>query len=1022
MRLSRSRPAAGVGLLGTVLAVVVAGSPSVATADPRPAAAASPASSDESAAQAAAHRSGKPVEVLARRTETSEVYANGDGTFTLRQHLRPVRALVDGVWKPTDATLHRAADGIVAPTATTYGMRFSGGGDGPLVVMDSDGGQVALTWPAPLPAPVLNGSTATYPDVLPGVDLQLIADVDSFSENLVVKNRAAAANPALADLRFGVQPHGLDLVSGTDGALRVVNGAGSTVLSVPTPRQWDASPRGTGVAMTTRVADHTLRITPDRSMLTAPDTTYPVVIDPSFPSGYKNHWAVAYKSSTCSSCAGTAYYDAKNKIGSESPPEARVGHESDTGGTARAYFEMNIDGLQGSHIISTTFNVVNAYSYSCTKEPVELGWTGKISSSTTWNSQPTWQTVQTKSFAHGYSSSCPAAGEDYTSATLTSLVQGAADASATSVTLGLRTTDETNTYTWKRFTVNSTNPVLEVTYNHAPTVTASTAYRGHWTNTAADQPLACATDPAAGPVVGLAGTTLTAKVSDADNQSLTTTFTVSEYGGATVATRTATTASGGTASTTMTVGTAAGQLLDGHSYVWTAKTSDGTDASATTGSCGFTVDGIAPTTPAVTATDGHALDVAEVPARQPRTIRFSASDAHLSGFCYTLNQTLSVGGAVCAGGTFVAAGTDGTATVTVVPPRWPDNQLVVVAYDTATNSSANDGSGTVSVLTTPAVFVGEGGQPASGDRRGDFTGDGQVDLISNSSGGGLAVYPGTGTGALSNGQVIASSGFTGALVAHGGDFIGPATGLGPDGYEDVVARLSDGSLTIYPGDGLGHLLTGAGRQYPHPGGTTWSAVTQIATPGNIDGFLGADLLTVEGDSLTLYRGSAQGGLATDASGAVSPGLVLATGWSGWDLVVPGDVTGDGIVDVLGRKHTDTTTDAAYGKLYLFAGQRAGDGSYQLAAPVVYAASGWAPAAAPLLGGSGNAQGTVVTNTDGSKQFQPTAGAGTPDFWNTAPGGTAGTGQLFFDPGTPSAPGTAVKIGDGNWTTIITRIA
>jgi hypothetical protein len=1016
MTLSRFRPAIGVGLIGMLLAGSAVGTPAAAAVAAPVREAGSPAPSEESAAQLAARRSGIPVEVLGRRTETSEVFANGDGTFTWRQHLRPVRALVGGSWKATDATLHRTADGTVVPGVTTYGMTFSGGGTAPLAVLVKGGGQVALTWPGALPAPVLDGTTATYPEVLPGVDLRLIADVDSFAEYLVVKDRAAAADPALGELRFGVQPHGLDLAGGADGGLRVVDPVGDTVFSVPQPRQWDASAARPEVRMATQVSGHTLRITPDRAMLTDSATTFPVVIDPTFPSGYKNHWAVAYKSSSCSSCAGTAYYDGTTKVGSESPPEARVGHESDTGGTARALFQMNIDGLHGSRIISATFNVVNTYSYSCTKEPVELWSTGAISSSTTWNNQPSWSVkLQTKSFAHGYSSGCTAAGEDFTSSALAGVVQSAADKSATNLTLGLRTTDETNTYTWKRFKVNSTNPVLEVTYNHAPTVDSATAYRGTWTNTAADQPLACAADPASGPVVGLGGTTLTAAVGDADKQTLTTTFTVTEYGGATVAVRTSTVSSGSTASATLSVGAGAGELVDGHSYVWSASTSDGTDTSATTTSCGFTVDGIAPTTPVVTATDGYALDVGQVPARQARTVKFTAADTRLSGFCYALNQTLSVGGAVCAGGTWVAAGADGSATVTIVPPRWPANTLTVVAYDAGTNTSVNDGSNTVTVATKPAVFVSDNGSAGVADRRGDFTGDGQVDLMSTSSAGAVYVYPGKGTGALDNAQPVAT-GFAGALIAHGGDFVGPDSGLGLDGYEDLVARPADNNLYIYPGDGLGHVL-GARRQYTHPGGTTWAAATQLAAPGDIDGYLGNDLLTVEGDSLLLYSGTAQGGLATDSTGAVRSPRVLAGGWTGWDLLVPGDITGDGVVDVLGRKHTDTNTDADYGKLYLFAGVLGGDGTYGLAARAVYGASGFAPAGVPLLGGAGNAQGTVVAT-----QFQPTTGAGTPDFWATAPGGTAGTGQLFFYPGTPTAPGTAVKVGDGQWTTSVTRIS
>ncbi len=683
MRLARPRPAAAITVVGTMLAGLVAGAPPASAGTPALFPAGAPTAGQ---AAAAARAGGAPVEALDRRTETSEVYANPDGTWTFRQHLRPVRAWVDGGWRAADPTLRRTADGTVAPAATTYGMAFSGGGTGPLAVLTRGGRQVALTWPGTLPAPVLAGATATYPEVLPGVDLRIVADVDNFAEYVVVKSRTAATDPALAELRFGVQPRGLDLAQGADGGLRVVDAAGAPVMAVPVPEQWDSSDRPAR-PMATRLADHTLLITPDRAMLTDPATAYPVTIDPTFPSGYKNHWAVAYKSSTCSGCASTAFFDGATKIGGESPPEARVGHESDTGGTARALFEMNIDGLQGARVISATFNVVNTYSYSCTKEPVELWWTGRISSSTTWNNQPAWnQLLQSKTYAHGYSSGCAAAGEDYTSAALVSVLQSAVDKSATNLTLGLRTTDagESNTLTWKRFRVNSTNPVLEVTYNHAPTVDAHTAYRGGWTNTAADQALACGADPASGPVVGLAGATLTARVSDLDKQSLTTTFTVSDAGGTVVATKSVATASGGTATDSLAVGSPLG---DGQGYTWTARTTDGTDGSAATTACGFTVDGVAPTAPTVTATDGHSLDVGEVPAGQPRTVRFAASDAHLTGFCYTLNQSLSVGDTVCPNGTFVAAAADGTATVTIVPPRWPDNQLTVVAYDAGQNAS-----------------------------------------------------------------------------------------------------------------------------------------------------------------------------------------------------------------------------------------------------------------------------------------------------------------------------------------------
>ncbi|MGA4545936.1 hypothetical protein ACPA54_38725 [Uniformispora flossi] len=191
-------------------------------------------------ASSEAAKTGKPVEIAAKRTEDTKTFANPDGTYTQDRYLRPVHVRKNGAYVEADASLVAAKDGTVRPKAARAGFAFSnGGGKLPLATMVRDGREIALTWPGKLPKPTLSGNTATYPEVLPGVDLKVVADVDSFSHVLVVKSAEAARNPKLAKLDFGLKAKGLTVKAGPDGALTAVNPAGQTVFSAPPPRMWD---------------------------------------------------------------------------------------------------------------------------------------------------------------------------------------------------------------------------------------------------------------------------------------------------------------------------------------------------------------------------------------------------------------------------------------------------------------------------------------------------------------------------------------------------------------------------------------------------------------------------------------------------------------------------------------------------------------------------------------------------------------------------------------------------------------
>jgi hypothetical protein len=198
---------------------------------------------DAAAALAAAKRSGVAVEVASLRSESSQVVANPSGSLTRREFLRPRWARGgDGSWVDADATLHVNADGSVSPVAATLPMVFSAGGSGPLARIGSGTRQLSVSWPDPLPAPVVAGAAVTYPEVLAGVDLRLQADVDRFSTQLVVKTRQAAANPALRTVRLLTSGVGVSVrLDPATGALSAVDRSGAVVFDGGAPVMWDSS-------------------------------------------------------------------------------------------------------------------------------------------------------------------------------------------------------------------------------------------------------------------------------------------------------------------------------------------------------------------------------------------------------------------------------------------------------------------------------------------------------------------------------------------------------------------------------------------------------------------------------------------------------------------------------------------------------------------------------------------------------------------------------------------------------------
>lgn len=450
------------------------------------------AAATEQEALKAAAESGEPVEVLAERGESRTVRALPNGRMEIEQHIQPIRTRKDGTWADIDTTLHRSGEAIV-PAATAVGLRFSGGGSGPMVQMTRAGRKMALTWPQALPEPTVNGDTATYAGVLgDGVDLQLRAQADGFTHTLVVKTAEAAKDPRLAQLALALSAPGLSVTQEqASGVLTAKTAAGGGVFEAPSPVMWDSTkaPAGDGSATATTpqvramdtdqgpaegaktapvkvaVADGKLTLTPDQNLLTAADTTFPVYIDPVWGAFKASHWGMV-----SSGYPSQSYYDFNGKS-TEGVGRCEVAKDGNCviNQTKRLFYQVKLPSLKGRYVESVEFTAYETGAYDC-KNPtsIQLWRTLQLKSYATWNNTVgSWNDggawgEQLTSRDVAYCSSTPV---EFGGSTLREHVQSALDKGYGDITFGLKAYSESTMDWWKRF---SDDAYLKIQYNNPP--------------------------------------------------------------------------------------------------------------------------------------------------------------------------------------------------------------------------------------------------------------------------------------------------------------------------------------------------------------------------------------------------------------------------------------------------------------------------------------------------------------------------------------------------------------------------
>ena len=644
---------------------------------------------DVPSAITAARAWGSRVEALSERTEFSQTFANPSGTMTLQETITPVRARrADGAWAPVDATLRGRPDGTIAPVSSAVDVAFSGGGSGPLASLVRDGDRVTLGWPGVLPVPALSGATATYADVLPGVDLQLTAQPLGFSDLLIVKRADAASNPALRTVRLALATTGVSLRATAAGGLTAVDGVDQEVFGAPAASMWDAS-GASRAPVGVRVSPGELDLLPDQAMLASPNTHFPVSIDPYVAvTGVQQDWT---KVDAC--FPGQTYWNGANdsdpgQDGAQKVGRAPVESQDPCSGTLwRTFFRMDTSRVRGKVIGGAKFNVYETYSSSCANKPANLYKTGGISSSTNWNNQPSASLIVQKSFAHGHSSSCARDWEVFD--VKDEVTSGAASGNST-LTLMLRAADEgvchanatQDTCQWKRFDSGhisaSHQAFLSIDYNTPPNdptglYTDGSPYlysNGH---------VPCDADAH---YINDLTPVMHATVSDDDDsgssqpQELAGNYNWKwDTGSDSASSPSATPGSGNTSRATQHT-IPSGELVNGSNVSWRVRTNDGIANSSYSPSgayCQLIIDSSPVTqTPGITSSDGlYPPGGGGTQLGTPGQFTFDpAGTTDAAGYLYGVNTSTPW--------KFVAAsGTGLTATVTIDPPIVGDNSLVV---------------------------------------------------------------------------------------------------------------------------------------------------------------------------------------------------------------------------------------------------------------------------------------------------------------------------------------------------------
>jgi RHS repeat-associated protein len=428
-------------------------------------------------------------DLVDKRTATTSVFANSDGSQTAHVYSTPVHYRTStGGWANIDTTLTQGQDRRWAEKADSSSATFAPtAADPSLVALNIGAGQsIAFGLQgAANTTGVVSGPSITYPAVLPNAGVTYLSTASGGVKETLDLNSVAAPETWV----FPLTLQGLTPSVNTDGSVVFTTSTGQVVDRIAHGFMRDskldphsdegAFSNAVTYSLTTAGAQPALRVTLDSGWLHDPARVFPVHVDPS----------VSNVNTSGSTYVMSPY---TNDYSSES--ELDVGTFNGGGNVANSYLAFNVASLSNDYIEAATLNLDEVWSYSCNARPVSVspilgGWS--VGGTKTYPAVSYGGAIGTSNFAAGFSSGCPGPAwesidlGDNPSAAGTQLIESWVHGGANN---GLAVTaSPSDSYGWKKFaSINSKNPpYLSITYSPsgaaynpansyvAPTATAS---------------------------------------------------------------------------------------------------------------------------------------------------------------------------------------------------------------------------------------------------------------------------------------------------------------------------------------------------------------------------------------------------------------------------------------------------------------------------------------------------------------------------------------------------------------------